>query len=255
MADKWRNRILGTGEEDPTQLLANPRNWRRHPVPQRKALRGSLSTVGWVQQVMVNQRTGFVVDGHARIEEAITNGEPTVPVLYVDLSEDEEALVLATLDPIGALAESDTKALAELLAEISTSDKGLQDLLTSLAASSAPEVEKYTDAVNVPQYEITGEDPPVASLYDTTKTDALAAQIVAVEEIPGDLRTFLLAAASRHVVFNYALIAEAYAHASPEVQRLFEASALVIIDVADAIREGYVRFTKVLADLEDREDA
>jgi DNA modification methylase len=53
----WRSRIVGTGTEDPTQLLANPRNWRTHPPAQRDALRGSLNTVGWVQQVLVNRAT------------------------------------------------------------------------------------------------------------------------------------------------------------------------------------------------------
>jgi ParB-like chromosome segregation protein Spo0J len=128
----WQNRIVGSGEEDPTQLLANPRNWRTHPGPQRNALRGSLSEVGWVQQVMVNQRTGFVVDGHARIEEAISAHEPTVPVLYVDLSDEEERLVLATLDPIGAMAQADSTRLDELLAELNAQTPGLQALLASL---------------------------------------------------------------------------------------------------------------------------
>ena len=41
---------------------------------------------------------GFVVDGHARVALAISAGE-RVPVVYVDLSEKEEALILATLDP------------------------------------------------------------------------------------------------------------------------------------------------------------
>ena len=131
----WRNRIVGTGEEAPDQLVANPSNWRTHPGPQRDALRGSLQTVGWVQQVMVNQRTGFVVDGHARIEEAISRGEPTVPVLYVDLSPEEEALVLATLDPIGAMATADTAKLEELLAGISVDDAGLLALLGDLAGN------------------------------------------------------------------------------------------------------------------------
>jgi len=27
----WRNRITGSGEEAPDQLLANPANWRIHP--------------------------------------------------------------------------------------------------------------------------------------------------------------------------------------------------------------------------------
>ena len=38
----WRNRIVGTGEEAPDQLVANPANWRMHPGPQRDALRGGM---------------------------------------------------------------------------------------------------------------------------------------------------------------------------------------------------------------------
>jgi DNA modification methylase len=131
-APAWRNRIVGSGEEAPDQLLANPANWRTHPGLQRDALRGSLSEVGWVQQIMVNQRTGFVVDGHARVEEALSRHEPTVPVLYVDLSPAEEALVLATLDPIGAMAERDDARLDDLLTQLSVDDLGLQALLDSL---------------------------------------------------------------------------------------------------------------------------
>jgi DNA modification methylase len=132
-AAAWRNRIIGTGEEAPDQLVANPANWRTHPAGQRNALRGSLGEVGWVQQVMVNRRTGYVIDGHARIEEALSRGEPTVPVLYVDLEPEEEALVLAVLDPIGAMATRDDERLHELLSGIAVDDAGLTTLLADLA--------------------------------------------------------------------------------------------------------------------------
>jgi DNA modification methylase len=144
----WRNRIVGSGEEAPDQLVANPLNWRTHPGPQRDALRGSLSEIGWVQQVMVNRRTGFVVDGHARVEEAISAGAKTVPVLYVDLSDEEERLILATLDPIGAMAQADSAKLDELLAELNAGDPGLQALLDSLGT---PKLEAgLTDPDDVP---------------------------------------------------------------------------------------------------------
>ncbi len=42
----WRNRIVGTGEEAPDQLLANPGNWRVHPKTQQDALAGTLDEVG-----------------------------------------------------------------------------------------------------------------------------------------------------------------------------------------------------------------
>jgi DNA modification methylase len=131
----WRNRITGSGEEAPDQLLANPANWRIHPKAQQDALSGALDAVGWVQQVLVNRRTGFVVDGHARVALALSRGEPTVPVLYVDLDADEEALVLATLDPIGAMAGRDDEKLRSLLADVTVDDAGLLALLGDLAGS------------------------------------------------------------------------------------------------------------------------
>lgn len=133
----WRNRITGTGEVAPDQLLANPRNWRMHPPSQRDALRGSLSEVGWVQQVLVNTVTGYVVDGHARVEEALSRGEPTVPVLYVELTPEEEAVVLATLDPISAMAAQDDEKLRELLSDMAVTDEGLKRLIDDLAGREA----------------------------------------------------------------------------------------------------------------------
>jgi hypothetical protein len=143
----WRNRITGSGEEAPDQLLANPANWRLHSRNQQAALAGALDTVGWVQQVMVNRRTGFVVDGHARVALAISRHEPTVPVLYVDLAPEEEALVLATLDPIGAMATADEAKLNELLAEVTVDDAGLLRLLGDLG----PRKPGLTDPDEVPE--------------------------------------------------------------------------------------------------------
>jgi hypothetical protein len=103
-ATTWQNRIVGHGLEKPDELLANPRNWRIHPKAQQDALGGLLDKVGWVQDVIVNQRTGHVVDGHLRVSLSISRQEPEIPVVYVDLSPEEEALVLASLDPLAAMA-------------------------------------------------------------------------------------------------------------------------------------------------------
>lgn len=132
-APEWRNRIVGyEAAVDPAQLRANPKNWRLHPKAQRDALRGTLSEVGWVDTVLVNTTTGHVVDGHARLEEALASGS-TVPVIYAELTEAEEALVLATLDPITAMADTDQTKLGALVAEISVDDAGLRHLLGDLA--------------------------------------------------------------------------------------------------------------------------
>ena len=122
-SSQWKNRIIGEGVEHPEHLLANPKNWRIHPKSQQDALTGMLSEVGWVQRVIVNKRTGFVVDGHMRVEVAISAGEAEVPVLYVDLSEEEEAKVLATFDPISGMAAMDEEKFRELLSEVEFASK------------------------------------------------------------------------------------------------------------------------------------
>jgi hypothetical protein len=136
MSDQWQNRIIGHGNEAPDQLLANPRNFRTHPKHQQDALAGVLREVGVVQDVIVNQRTGFLLDGHLRVSLALREGQPTIPVKYVDLSEAEEALVLATLDPISALAGTDAAKLDELLREVSTGDATVQQMLDELAQAA-----------------------------------------------------------------------------------------------------------------------
>ncbi len=150
--ERWKNRIVGYGEEAPDQLLANPLNFRTHPKHQQDALAGVLAEVGVVQNVIVNQRTGFVVDGHLRISLAMRDNQPTVPVTYVDLEPHEEALILATLDPISALATADNEKLRDLLDEVSTSDAAVMQMLADLAERegvAAPNVDfkEYDESI------------------------------------------------------------------------------------------------------------
>lgn len=139
----WRNRIVGEGDEPPDQLLANPMNFRTHPGTQADALRGVLADVGWVQRIIVNRRSGHVVDGHLRVAEALKAGAATVPVLYVDLDEAEERLILSTLDPLSAMAGTDAAQLDALLREVSTDSPAVAAMLDALAqeAGIVPSVE------------------------------------------------------------------------------------------------------------------
>lgn len=130
---RWQNRIIGYDNVAPDQLLANPANFRVHPKKQQDALTGSLSELGWLQDIVVNRVTGHVLDGHLRVSLALRNGEPTVPVKYVALSESDEKLALAVFDPITYMAETDAAQLDALLQEINTGDAALQALLAELA--------------------------------------------------------------------------------------------------------------------------
>jgi hypothetical protein len=130
----WQNRIVSHGEQPANQFLAHELNARRHPGKQREALRGSLNAVGWVAPVIVSAQTGKILDGHARVEEALSQDENShVPFIEVDVSESEELLILGTFDPITNQATYDKEALDNLLHSISTGEAGLQALLTELA--------------------------------------------------------------------------------------------------------------------------
>ncbi len=130
--EPWRSRIVGEEDVAPDQLLANPLNFRVHPKAQQEALSETLDRIGFVQRVVVNRTTGHVVDGHARVELALRRGQPTIPVVYVELTEAEERLALATLDPIGAMAGTDDVLLEQLLGDIRAGDESLAALLAGV---------------------------------------------------------------------------------------------------------------------------
>jgi len=132
----WRTRIVGHGEEAPDQLLANPGNWRIHGKAQQEALAGVLDEVGWVQDVIVNQRTGHMIDAHLRVTLAMRHNEPMIPVVYVDLAPEEEALVLATLDPLSAMATTDAAQYDALLRDVETQSAAVQEMLAKTAADA-----------------------------------------------------------------------------------------------------------------------
>ena len=129
----YKNRIIGSGEESLDNILFNPRNWRIHPLSQQDALKGVLEEVGWVQQVIINKRTGNLIDGHLRCQLAAREGNKTIPVLYVDIDEAEEELVLATLDPIAGMAATDKAKLDRLFQDINSDNENVQKLISEIA--------------------------------------------------------------------------------------------------------------------------
>lgn len=154
-AGAWQNRIVGHGEENPEQLVANPLNWRIHPKGQQAALQGTIDDIGFIRSVTVNQRTGFVLDGHLRVTLALRSGQKSIPVEYVDLSEAEEAEALATLDPIAALAAADKSAVDNLLKEVRTSNQAVQEMLADVAAKAGLYIERGAPEVEFKEYDET----------------------------------------------------------------------------------------------------
>lgn len=155
----WASRIVRSGTERPSELVANPLNYRRHPPHQHAALSDMLGEVGWVQQVVKNERTGHLVDGHLRVELALRRGDEPVPVLYVDLDEREERLVLAALDPIAALAQADGEALETLLSGLTFNGDDLADMLNELQVNSMPPPESPPRGESLDELDVSVADP------------------------------------------------------------------------------------------------
>jgi hypothetical protein len=108
-------------------------NPKIHPRTQTDALKGILGEVGWLTGVIVNRTSNRVLDGHDRIKAAMEAGQSTAPVFYVTVPEDQEPYILATFDPVGALAATDSAILDELLREVSSDDPAVQALLAHAA--------------------------------------------------------------------------------------------------------------------------
>jgi DNA modification methylase len=110
-------------------LVPNPKNWRRHPKSQVDALRGLLNEVGFVDALLVRELPDgrlMLIDGHLRAE---TLPDALLPVLLVDLTEAEADKVLLTLDPISAMAQSDSDRIRALLENVRSDDAAVQNLL------------------------------------------------------------------------------------------------------------------------------
>lgn len=199
-------------------------------------------------------RNNVLVAGHTRLKAAKFLGMEKVPCIVADdLSEEQIQAFRLADNKVSEFAEWDEELLAIELSEIVDID--MTDFGFSFDIDEDPEEDdKYTTEVNIPQYEITGDCPTIADMYNMEKTDELIAEIEQ-SEVTDEEKAFLIEAAKRHIVFNYRNIAEYYAQASIEMQRLMERSALVIIDVNNAIADGYAKLKSDIDELMEENDA
>lgn len=113
------------------------------------------------------------------------------------------------------------------------------------AENLVTENNKYSKKIMTPQYIPSEVCPNIAELCQLSKYSELVTDIVS-SNVSEEEKEFLIKAATRHLVFNYSKIADYYAHATPEMQRLMEKSALVVIDYNDAIANGYVKLSETI---------
>lgn len=240
-------------EKDINELKPYEKNPRRNDMSVG-LVANSIQEFGF-KVPMVIDKNGVIVAGHTRYKAAKQLGMKTVPCVVADDLDEEQ---------IKAFRLADNKVSEYSLWDMDLLSQELNDLLDFDMSDFGfvmpdetifEEVEPanpYSKEVKVPQYEPTGKFVETNDLVDLSKTNMLIHEIME-SDIDEDIKEFLIEAAHRHSVFNYRNIAEYYAKADKDVQELMERSALVIIDINDAIANGFVKLSKTIEEIMEEE--
>ncbi len=143
---KIQDRIKELRRVPASELVPNPANWRKHSPAQKAALRGVLKQVGFAGAELVRELPDgrlMLIDGHLRADIC---GDAAIPVLVLDVTESEADVILATFDPLGAMAEADAAQLDKLLRSVQTDDEALSKMLAELAKENG----LYLDDIEQP---------------------------------------------------------------------------------------------------------
>lgn len=195
--------------------------------------------------VVVTEGDGYIaLGGNMRLRAMTELKIKKVPVMLADEWSEEKRKEFIIKDNI-SYGEWDFDVLANLWDDTQLVDWGME-----LPGETKDDL--YTRKIKSPSYEPGEFKPELNQLIDNSKTIKLLEEIES-SDLPEDEKEFLRIAASRHVVFDYGMIADYYARSSKEMQELMEKSALVIIDFKQAIEQGFVKLSMDISDRFDEE--
>ena len=131
--DWFQDRIKELRRVPASAIHGHPQNFRRHGPDQRAGMKALLSQLGFINALPVREISPGqyeLIDGHMRAE--IVQGAQAVPVLVVDVTEEEAALALATFDPIGDLALMEQETSDALAREVWSEHDAINTVLLGL---------------------------------------------------------------------------------------------------------------------------
>lgn len=179
-----KDRVVDFRRVPASALLPNPKNWRVHNDAQRRIFREMLDRIGFAGAELTRELPDgrlMLIDGHMRQEEL---GDTPLPVLVTDLSEQEADALLATFDPLGRLAGTDTDAAASLIESLGMAGyDAAADLLRAVADNdqTAALLESLADGMlgGGDGEGVTPEDdaPPTFRDYDESIEDDLPTEM------------------------------------------------------------------------------
>lgn len=238
----------------PARLTAYKGNSRTHSPEQIAQIVASIKEFGFTNPILIDEDLG-VIAGHGRLAAAEQMALATVPTITLDgLTEDQKRAYVIADNSLALNAGWDMDLLKLEIDVLEDHDFNLdllgfdEDFWSELLADDAPEIENpYSMDIAAPTYQPSDRKPNVADLVSLEKTKELLARIKA-SDAKTDEKRFLRLAAERHTVFDFASIADYYAHSNAEVQALMEESGLVIIDFKKAIEHGFVQVSQRLGE-------
>lgn len=255
-SERLKIACTGSGTIDFHELVEIQGGLKNRTAGDIERMRRSIETYGFSFPFFVwsTKTKQYVLDGHGRLEALRAMEQdgieiPPLPIVEIEAKSRKEAKQkLLRLN--STYGEFTIEGIEEFTADISVDwdDIVLPSGVFSPDLEGDEPDEEYTRKIETPIYEPTGPQPEISSLTSLGKRNELLAAIETAD-VTDDERSFLRLAAERHTVFDYQAIAEYYAHAEPEMQRLMEHSALVIIDFEKAIEQGFVRMTRKISDL------
>jgi hypothetical protein len=225
-------------------LIPYARNAKKHDDAQVALIAGSIKEFGFNAPVAIRGTPPVICAGHGRILAARKLGLTDAPCVRLDHLSDTQMRAYIIAD--NKLSEKgggwDEKMLNAEIEELISAGVDVGGIGVDASDLGLDGDETYTRKVEAPKYVPKGAKPNISELYDEAKTKAIVEKIQ-LSSVEQSTKDFLIAAAHRHTVFNFENVAEFYAHSEPQVQRLMEESALVIIDFDKAIENGFVIMT------------
>lgn len=227
-------------------------NAKIHTRDQIEEIKTSITRFGMNDPIGIWGKENIIVEGHGRLIACKELGIKKVLVIRLDHLTDEGrkayALVHNKLTINTGLDKEKCKNECDDIS-FDMSDFGFNDIEFEVNEEEENEENciddddddenPYTQKIDIPQYQITGECPKINELYDTKKVEELR-KIINKSKVSKEQKEFLNAAITRFFKFDFQNIAEYYAHQNNEMQELMEKLALVIIDFNNAIKNGYV---------------
>lgn len=240
------------------ELKPYENNSRTHDESQIKQICESIKEYGWTNPVLIDEK-GMIIAGHGRVEAGKKLNIKEVPCIVLSgLTEAQKKAYVIADNKMALNAGWNEELLKTELENLKELDFDLE-----LTGFSKKELDKLFDEINesnpytakteIPQYEIKGEMPEIYELIEEEKVNQLIEDI-RKSNVGEKEKEFLIKSAYRHYGFNYSKIAEYYCHQNKEMQELMEKSALVIIDINNAIAEGYAELKEEMEEMIEDEE-